>query len=358
MLLPVAAGLAALAAIGAWLAGRAAENAALARLGGQMSQVGNALAEASFPLSGPVLEQLKLFSGLEFWRRDPDGTVESTSPPATAAEENALRAAGTNGASTAVVGGVNFRIRRFETGIRGDRERGELFILYPEAKWRADVEAAGRQAFLWSGAAAAICGGLLSLAALRFSRRLANIRAHTQRIAGGDYSPMPTGAPRDELDDVAASVNDMCARLSQYHDSLRAGERLKLLDQVGGGLAHQLRNSAAGARLAVQLHLKEQPPEDDSALQVALRQLQLIEERLHGYLNLGRGGGAADTGTFAAGTTLAEAAAFFGPHARHHKIDFKIEPPEPDVEVAGNRARFLQVAITLIDNAIATCKNR
>ena len=40
----------------------------------------------------------------------------------------------------------------------------------------------------------------------------------------------------------------MAQRLASFQDTIRQTERLRLLGQVSGGLAHQLRNGAAGAR--------------------------------------------------------------------------------------------------------------
>ncbi len=63
-----------------------------------------------------------------------------------------------------------------------------------------------------------------------------------------------------------------------------------VLAQLAAGLAHQLRNAATGARMAVQLHARRCPgPEtDDSSLEVALRQLALCEEQVKGLLSMDR----------------------------------------------------------------------
>src|SRR5204862_2702084 len=92
---------------------------------------------------------------------------------------------------------------------------------------------------------------------------------------------------QDELRDLGSSVNEMAQRLADYREKAARTERLRLLGQVSGGLAHQLRNGVAGARLAVQLHLKESSgAEDQEALEVALRQLTLVELHLKRFLDL------------------------------------------------------------------------
>src|SRR4051812_35355464 len=48
----------------------------------------------------------------------------------------------------------------------------------------------------------------------------------------------------------------LAGRLWRCQEAIRNSERMRLLGQVSGGLAHQLRNATAGAKLAVQLHAR------------------------------------------------------------------------------------------------------
>jgi signal transduction histidine kinase len=80
----------------------------------------------------------------------------------------------------------------------------------------------------------------------------------------------------------------MARRLAEYQDEQQRSERLRLLGQFSGGLAHQLRNAAAGAKLAVELFLAENPSADPEPLRVALRQLARIESNLRQFLDLGK----------------------------------------------------------------------
>ena len=63
---------------------------------------------------------------------------------------------------------------------------------------------------------------------------------------------MPLPRSDDELRDLCDAVNDMARRLAAFQDELQLNERLRLLGQFSGGLAHQLRNAAAGAKLAAE----------------------------------------------------------------------------------------------------------
>src|SRR5437899_387230 len=92
------------------------------------------------------------------------------------------------------------------------------------------------------------------------------------------------------MQDLAPSVNSMSAQLRELQNRIRHSERERLLAQLAGGLAHQLRNAVTGARMALQLHQRRcAASPDDKSLVVALRQLALTEAQVRGLLSLGRG---------------------------------------------------------------------
>ena len=135
-------------------------------------------------------------------------------------------------------------------------------------------------------------GGLVAIALAvirsRLVRRIRDLDARTRLIAAGDFRPMPVSNGDDELRDLCEAVNDMARRLAGFQEELRRTERLRVLGQFSGGLAHQLRNAAAGAKLAVELFLQENPSADPEPLRVALRQLARIESNLRQFLDLGK----------------------------------------------------------------------
>src|SRR6202007_2085818 len=116
-----------------------------------------------------------------------------------------------------------------------------------------------------------------------------DLERRTRLIAAGDFSPMPLPKSDDEIRDLAICVNEMAERLAQFQETVKRTERLRLLGQVSGGLAHQLRNGVTGARLGVQGHARAGNGQADTeALNVALRQLALVEMHLKRFLDLGR----------------------------------------------------------------------
>src|SRR5262249_43273723 len=142
-------------------------------------------------------------------------------------------------------------------------------------------------------------------------------------IAAGDFSPMPLPRRDDEIRDLARSVNEMAQQLAQYQETVKRTERLRLLGQVSGGLAHQLRNGVTGARLAVQLHARGCNGQADAeSLDVALRQLALVESHLKRFLDLGK---AAELQRQPCDLSalIDETVALLQPQCRHARIDLR-----------------------------------
>ncbi len=59
----------------------------------------------------------------------------------------------------------------------------------------------------------------------------------------------------------------MAVDLRLLTEQIRMSERAEIVTQVAGGLAHQLRNSITGAKMAIQLHAKRCGDVDKASLQ-------------------------------------------------------------------------------------------
>jgi signal transduction histidine kinase len=114
-----------------------------------------------------------------------------------------------------------------------------------------------------------------------------------------------------------------------------------------------LRNSAVGARLAVQLYLREHPgaPGDTEPLEVALRQLVLLESNLKRFLDLGRAGELRRE-RFSISSLLDDTVTLLAPQCRHMHVDLRWQRPADDLLVDGDRGQLGQVLINLLDNAV------
>ena len=236
-----------------------------------------------------------------------------------------------------------------------------LYILYPESLRRETIWQALRPALLLGIIGSAICVFLSVLLTGRLSRRIQELERRTRLIADGDFSPMPLPRRNDELRDLGRSVNEMAQRLAQFQETSRQTERLRLLGQVSGGLAHQLRNGVAGARLAVQLHAQDCPARQDiESLDVALRQLSLVEMHLKKFLNLGK---TIELKTQACRLEeiVRDTTELLGPKCRHAHIDLRTIPPSPStgggrgeasLELMGDPAQLSHLFLNVITNGV------
>ena len=265
------------------------------RLATQQWAVARTLSKSTFPLTKPVLEQMKGLSGAEFLLVPPVGSPKSTfpdsglSPPtdvptATQPEEDEEHMLG----PPVELSGSQYRCLRLQLRPPNPEAGANLYILYPESLRRTAVQEAVRPLLILGSLGGLAAFALAFAYGSRLVRRIRDLEARTRLIAGGDFRPMPIPAANDELRDLCNSVNDMAHRLAAFQNELQQTERLRLLGQFSGGLAHQLRNAAAGAKLAVELFLAENATTDPEPLRVALRQLARIETNLRQFLDLGK----------------------------------------------------------------------
>jgi signal transduction histidine kinase len=162
-----------------------------------------------------------------------------------------------------------------------------LFILYREDQLASHIHQAVYPALLAGAVAAAVAVAMAAWLARRFARPIRTLGEQTAAIAQGGFIPMPIPRRNDELRDLAESINHMTGKLADYERQVRHNERLRTLGQLGAAMAHQLRNAATGGRMAIELHRRDCHSETtDECLDVALRQLCLMESYLRQFLSL------------------------------------------------------------------------
>ena len=343
-------------AAGTGWAAMTAARAADRRVLEQLQAVGRTLAEPpTFPLTPRVLEQMRGLSGAEFLLVLPDGRQLSTfsgsgrltePTPAPNSDSSTL-------GPVAEVRGRAFRFLQLQLRPPHPNEGGTLYVFYPEDLRRSAVWDAARPPIVLGivGGLAAI--GLMLTAGRRLVGRVRDLGDRTRAIAGGDFRSFPV--PRagswqdDEIVDLARSVNEMADRLAASEAALRATERLRVLGQFSGGLAHQLRNAAAGARLAIELHAIECPADPES-LGVALRQLTRMETNLRQFLDLGK----PPTGVREPcdlREVVGSAVELLRPQCRHAETELRWEPAR-DAKFVGDAEQLGHLAGNLIGNAV------
>jgi signal transduction histidine kinase len=169
---------------------------------------------------------------------------------------------------------------------------------------------------------------------------------------GGNFEPVPVPARNDELRDLVVSVNVLADQLDESRRAIERTERLALLGQLSGGMAHQLRNSVAGARLAIQLHERRCESDDRDSLTVALRQLSLTESHLQRFLTVGQPApprrAPCDLRQLAG-----EVAELVAPTCRHRNVALEIDPDrEAPPTVSADAGQLRELLLNLVLNAI------
>jgi signal transduction histidine kinase len=323
----------------------------------QVRNVAHTLSDSTFPLHKTVLERMKLLSGADFLHIAHDGTRTTTLPadnPELPPAESVVEGWETLRLGPRVV--VEGR-PYLGSGVRLPHRNAPgvsdtLYILYPEELWRDALWEAVRPSLILGGFAGLASLVLAGAVGQHFSRRVQELERRTRLIAAGDFSPMPLPGRNDELRDLGRSINEMAEQLARLQETVQRTERLRLLGQVGGGLAHQLRNGLTGIRLAVQLHARECAAEGDAeALDVALRQLALLEAHLKRFLDLGRTG-PLKREPVSLRNLVGETVALLGPRCKHARIDLRWQPPPDEATVLGDAGQLEQLVLNVVGNAV------
>jgi signal transduction histidine kinase len=139
-------------------------------------------------------------------------------------------------------------------------------------------------------------------------------------------------------------------RITMLDCTFQQGERMRLLGQVAGGLAHQLRNGVAATKLALQLHTRSCAVEDDESLDSACRQLARVEADLARFLDLGRDD--VPRRDCSVVEQIEEAVSLLRPRCRHADVQLCWEPPRGEPVVHGDPGRLGHIFVNLLTNAV------
>jgi len=88
-------------------------------------------------------------------------------------------------------------------------------------------------------------------------RPLRVIEGTTERIAQGDFKPLPVLNTRDETQRVVEAFNRMVAELEKRQDQLVQGKKMSSLGVLTAGIAHQLNNPLNNISTSCQIILEE-----------------------------------------------------------------------------------------------------
>ena len=345
--------------VSAWVGGRWARRAEQDRL----ARVVATLTEASFPLQQTVLQKMAGLSGAEFVVWDQQQQVQAATLSLDSADHDRLRAVPETGPlddlprnASVNVHGREFLIAKVPLR-RATSKPLSLLVLYPEDRWWTATRGAILPPLIAGGVTALIAAALATWWAQRFVKPIARLSSQSEEIAGGVFRTMPLPERDDELRDLTLSINRMVEQLDRYEQQVRINERLRTLGQLGAGLAHQLRNWLAGARMALQLHVRECPlGAACESSDMALRQLGLMESYLQRFLTLGAG--RADTPRvshrhpFSMTQLINDVVSLIQPRANHLGIELQWSPATDEVSIVGDRDELQELLVNLLLNSL------
>ncbi len=360
------------------------------RIADQLVQIRDTLSATNFPLTDAVLRQMSGLAGAEFAVTERSGRVTAATIPAELAAEIAATlpaaspptgtdpllsperreptAFGLPGPTAFGLPGpiasdfpgrtrsLTYRGRNhFHVAARLDRRGGRepgmvLHVLYPEASYHEAWRDVVYPPLIVGAVAMVPLVGIGLAIASRVTRPVGKLRSQTEQIARGDFTPISVPHREDELADLARSVNQMSEMLASYEREVRRGERRRTLDQLGSGLAHQLRNAVTGCRMAVGLHARVCPESDDS-LQVAGRELERMEQTLRRFLALGHTP-ATPRQPIDLRHVVARAAELVRPTAEHVGVRLGHQPPDHPQTMMGNAGSLEAMFVSLLLNGV------
>lgn len=285
LLTPIAALLSAAVVVNAVYAAWSATVRHEAQTAARLEQVATVLGAANFPLTPAVLQRLQKLTGAHavVWDDSEQRVTASTIEQAEAIRlMTELRES-----ATVLVDRQPFRVQLVPA--LGSRRSETLMLLYPQADLMREQRSAAWPALLVGFATLGVVLPLLDLFARRFARRIGRVQEKVAAVATGDFTSLTETGQDDEVRALTRGVNEMSSRLAELQGRIERDERARLLAQFTGGLAHHFRNAIAGARLALEIHRNRCPiANGDESVDVALRQLSLVEQQIRGVLTLGR----------------------------------------------------------------------
>lgn len=152
----------------------------------------------------------------------------------------------------------------------------------------------------WQAASLPLATGLSTLAVLslvswliarRLVARISTLQMGVEQIAAGNFDTdrLSEETSTDELGKLSSAVRTMSLDLKTLWSAVHRGERQKLIHQMAAGLAHQVRNSLTGARMALEIHSRSCSGGDEESLRVADSELSSVEDYVNRIMRVASG---------------------------------------------------------------------
>jgi len=327
----------------------------------QLRRAVTTLSEAQFPLTQPVLESIRSLTGAEYAVLSEGGQVQSTTLPIPADVLSQMREQEPSALDDLSqqpqvrLGEQRYFAARIGLSRRGSEDADSVLVLVPQVGSWSEARQAAWPPLLAGSVALVVSLVLTSGIARRIVRPVLQLGGQAERIAAGDFRPVPLPKLHDEIRDLSESINRMAARLEAHTEQIRRSERLQTLDLLSSGLAHQLRNGVMGARMAIELHQRECPAADGESIRVSLSQLALMESYLQRFLTLGKSDSGKRT-PIEIGGFLSDLLELVRPACRHADIALEFDRAAAPIEVEADPELLRQMLMNLLLNAVEAAR--
>ncbi len=327
----------------------------------QVNQLIDTLEEKSFPLTDSVLRQVHSISSIHVIVDFGEGETYATSLLAAQDVEGILKSRDLHSldssppiVETDVEDTRYFAFRRELNSSRAQM----IFAFYPKRQLTESINRAIWPQVITGVLTLLITVGLIVWVSKRVTQPIRQLQRRVEKIAEGnfetDVQPEPESAKAqkrsDEIGELYRCINQMASRLKLYEERIRNQEKLFTLDQMGGGIAHQMRNSITGCRLALDFH-KEVCTVDHESLDVANRQLRHMEDFQKQFFAMGREKNT-QMQPIEVGALIKRYMPLLQPVARHVAVELVSQIPEKEIVMDGNSNRLEQMLNNLLMNAI------
>lgn len=334
---------------------RLVQQAEATRIQQRIERVSGILEESTFPLTDRVLQQMAGLTGAEFVLMDETGDVSGSSD----SEFSRLgfspeKIESADGLGATVMVGNNQYFHRVVT-LSPSRQASvlRLHAFFDAGEYRRIWQQALLPSLFAAGSAlvaAVACAYWIGGSVAKSTKEIMSQLGH---IAAGDFRPWALPNRDDELRDIVIELNRTSDMLERYESEVRDGERIKTLVAMGAGLAHQIRNSATGCRMALDIFSEENSLIDDEGLRVARRQLSLMETYLQRFLLLAKvEPDRVEHSTGELNEIVEQALSLVRHAARHLNADLERVPTDVAMFVSGDLVSIEQAIVNLLLNAI------
>lgn len=292
------------AAASYWLA----DQAAAQQLEQRFAAIDRSLQSSQFPLTRSVLVSLSELTSAHWVTLGANGQIVDSTLAMTAEERGQLAKRLTQlpvDTQTEIAAPVQLihaqqvfqakRFRRTPIARRGaEIPIHDVVVLFDDGQWRMARLRAAAAPLATGLSTIVLLSSVTLLLAGRLIHRITRLQRQVEAIAQGNFTSNLPVSPDDEIGRLGRAVQSMAAQLQQMWEALGREHGQRLLHQIAGGLAHNLRNSITGARMAVELHARHcreanRNGAGNEDLQMAVEQLEQTEDYVRRLLLVSSG---------------------------------------------------------------------